>query len=94
MKLSGAFCLADMYPSSEILKLMRVDKLHRDSDKILENIVNEHKEQRNKGDGEANLVDVLLQLQQQGDLEFPLVNESIKAVMMNMWDDDVTKGLS
>ncbi|KAK8527115.1 hypothetical protein V6N12_054340 [Hibiscus sabdariffa] len=93
MKLSGAFCLADMYPSSEVLKLMsgtrmRVDKLHRDSDKILENIVNEHKEQRNKGDHqatlEANLIDVLLQLQQQGHLEFPLGNESIKAVMMEM----------
>ncbi|KAK8997278.1 hypothetical protein V6N11_020761 [Hibiscus sabdariffa] len=90
VKLSSAFCLADMYPSSEILKLisgtrMRVHKLHRDSDKILENIVNEHKEQRNKGDGEANLVDVLLQLQQQGDLDFPLENENIKAVLKDMF---------
>ncbi|KAK8527119.1 hypothetical protein V6N12_054344 [Hibiscus sabdariffa] len=93
-RLSSAFCLADMYPSSEVLKLMsgtrmKVDKLHRDSDKILENIVNEHKEQRNKGDHqgtlEANLVDVLLQLQQQGDLEFPLGNENIKAVMTDMF---------
>ncbi|KAE8725451.1 Cytochrome P450 71D10 [Hibiscus syriacus] len=90
-KLSGAFCLADMYPSSEVLKLIsgtriKVDKLHRDSDKILENIVNEHKEKINKGDHhEAYLVDVLLQLQQRGDLEFPLGNESIKAVMKDMF---------
>ncbi|KAH1121209.1 hypothetical protein J1N35_004369, partial [Gossypium stocksii] len=88
-KLSGAICLADMYPSSGVLKLMsgtriKAEKLHQVSDKILENIVNEHKEKRNKADHqgvEADLVDVLLQLQQQDDLEFPLGNNSIKAVM-------------
>lgn len=88
-KLSGAICLADMYPSSGVLKLMsatriKAEKLQQASDKILENIVNEHREKRNKADHqrvEADLVDVLLQLQQQDDLEFPLGNNSIKAVM-------------
>ncbi|MBA0580380.1 hypothetical protein Gorai_022600, partial [Gossypium raimondii] len=92
-KLSGAICLADMYPSSGVLKLIsgtriKAEKLHQASDKILENIVNEHKEKRNKADHqgvEADLVDVLLQLQQQDDLEFPLGNNSIKAVMKDIF---------
>lgn len=92
-KLSGAICLADMYPSSGVLKLIsgtriKAEKLHQASDKILENIVNEHKEKRNKADHqgvEADLIDVLLQLQQQDDLEFPLGNNSIKAVMKDIF---------
>ncbi|XWS11337.1 hypothetical protein CRYUN_Cryun38cG0075200 [Craigia yunnanensis] len=84
-----------MYPSSEVLKKIngmriKLEKLHRASDKILENIVNEHKEKRNKMIESAakevgDVVDVLLKLQQQGDLEFPLTNDYIKAVIQDMF---------
>ncbi|XVE50804.1 hypothetical protein DITRI_Ditri01bG0192600 [Diplodiscus trichospermus] len=91
-KLIAGFCLADMYPSSEVFKkisLMRikVEKLHQASNRILENIVNEHKEKRNKMivAAQGDLVDVLLKLQEQGDLEIPLTNDSIKAVIQDIF---------
>ncbi|XVE50808.1 hypothetical protein DITRI_Ditri01bG0193000 [Diplodiscus trichospermus] len=97
VKLSAGFCLADMYPSSELLKKIsgmriKAEKLHKASDRILENIVNEHKEKRNKmieatgkEQVEGDLVDVLLKLQEQGDLEIPLTNDSIKAVIQDIF---------
>ncbi|XWS09700.1 hypothetical protein CRYUN_Cryun39dG0011700 [Craigia yunnanensis] len=86
-----------MYPSREVLKKIsgmriKLEKLHQVSDRIFENIVNEHKEKRNKmieaaakEQVEGDLVDVLLKLQEQGDLEFPLKNDNIKAVIMDMF---------
>ncbi|XVF77127.1 hypothetical protein PTKIN_Ptkin14bG0015700 [Pterospermum kingtungense] len=97
MKLLGGFCLADMYPSCEVLKhisgiRIKLKKLHHDLDKIVDNIVNEHKENRNRtkecieqGDADLDLVDVLLKLQNQGDLEFPLTNDNIKAVILDVF---------
>ncbi|XVF77162.1 hypothetical protein PTKIN_Ptkin14bG0023000 [Pterospermum kingtungense] len=97
LKLASGFCLPDMYPSSVVLKKfsgmrIKLEKLHKASDRILENIVTEHKEKRNKmteaaakGEGEGDLVDVLLKLQQQGDLEFPLTNDNLKAVIRDMF---------
>ncbi|XVE50809.1 hypothetical protein DITRI_Ditri01bG0193100 [Diplodiscus trichospermus] len=92
VKLLAGFCLADMYPSSEVLKKIsrmriKLERLHQASDMILENIVNEHKEKRNKMTeaAEGDLVDVLLKLQEQGDLEIPLTNDYIKAVIQDMF---------
>ena len=92
VKLLGGFCLPDLYPSSQMLKKVsgmriKLEKLHQASDRILENIVNEHKERRNRmiqagnEQVERDLVDVLLKLQQQDDLEFALTNDNIKAVI-------------
>ncbi|XVF77129.1 hypothetical protein PTKIN_Ptkin14bG0015900 [Pterospermum kingtungense] len=71
-----------MYPPSEQLKLIsrlriEVEKLHQASDRILENIVSERKESRNRMNQagnelvEENLVDVLLRLQEHVTLSFP-----------------------
>ncbi|WRX20486.1 Cytochrome P450 - like 10 [Theobroma cacao] len=48
IKLAGGFCLADMYPSNELLKLisgvrLKLEKLQRASDRILEDIVFDRK---------------------------------------------------
>ncbi|XP_007020554.2 PREDICTED: cytochrome P450 71D10 [Theobroma cacao] len=97
-KLAGGFCLADMYPSNEMLKLisgirLKLEKLHKASDRILEKIIDQHKERRNgmantktgnKKD-EEDLVDILLKLQQQGDLDFPLSKDNIKAVIQDIF---------
>ncbi|KAK6266609.1 hypothetical protein QUC31_017447 [Theobroma cacao] len=95
IKLSGGFCLADLYPSNKLLKLisgvrLKLEKLQRASDRILEDIVNEHKEKTNRTSETGNqqeeddLLDVLLKLQQSSDLEIPLTNDKIKAIILDI----------
>lgn len=92
--LYGGFNVADMYPSVKLLQVMsgmrrKLEKLHKRVDQILENIVNEHREkktQRESGRGEAeDLVDVLLRVQKDGELEFPLTDDNIKAVILDIF---------
>ncbi|GMP65115.1 hypothetical protein CsSME_00026066 [Camellia sinensis var. sinensis] len=92
--LYGGFSVADMYPSVKLLQVMsgmrrKLEKLHKRVDQILENIVNEHREkktQRESGRGEAeDLVDVLLRVQKDGELEFPLTDDNIKAVILDIF---------
>ncbi|XVF77125.1 hypothetical protein PTKIN_Ptkin14bG0015600 [Pterospermum kingtungense] len=98
VKLLSRFSLSDLYPTSEILKMIsgiriKLKKVHHASDNIVENIVNEHKERRyrttkcidEQGEADLDLVDVLLKLQQQGDLEFPLTNDGIKTVIQDVF---------
>lgn len=94
LKLASGFCLADMYPSNELLKLfslvrLKLEKLQRASDRILEDIVNEHKQRINRTSSETghqheedHILGVLLKLQQRSDLEVPLNNDQIKAVIV------------
>ena len=96
VKVAGGLCFADMYPSSQVLKFIsgmrhKLEKLHRAADGILGNIVNEHRKARNYGaiksscgeqGDQEDLVDVLLKLQEHGDLEFPLTDDNIKAVIL------------
>ncbi|CAL5405390.1 unnamed protein product [Camellia sinensis] len=91
LKLFGGFSVADMYLSVKLLQVMsgmrrKLEKLHERVDQILENIVNEHRQRkikRESGRGEAeDLVDVLLRVQKGGDLEFPLTDDNIKAVIL------------
>ncbi|KAL5803953.1 hypothetical protein ACOSQ3_030753 [Xanthoceras sorbifolium] len=63
-------------------------KLHQEQDRILGDILNEHKDRKQnmktgQGKAEEDLVDVFLRLQQDGDLEFPLTDNNIEAVI---WD--------
>lgn len=95
-KLSGRFTIADMYPSVSMLELIsgrpKFEKLHKEADGILEDIIAEHKERRKiindrdgDGDGEEakDLVDILLDLQENGEaLDFPLSVENIKAIIL------------
>ncbi|OIW18225.1 hypothetical protein TanjilG_00338 [Lupinus angustifolius] len=89
--LSGELWVTDMFPSSRILQLMskgkatKLENLHVDTDRILENIVNDHKNKKT-GDGNAgeDLVDVLLKFQQDKDSQTPLTNDNIKAIIQEM----------
>ncbi|KAL7217203.1 hypothetical protein ACSBR1_029004 [Camellia fascicularis] len=89
--LFGGFSVADVYPSVKLLQVMsgmrrKLEKLHKRVDQILENIVNEHREKKTEREserGEAeDLVDVLLRVQKDGELEFPLTDDNIKAVIL------------
>ncbi|XLS63701.1 hypothetical protein HN51_023675, partial [Arachis hypogaea] len=80
-------CIADLYPSIRVLLEMmsrgktKLEKVHRKSDKILQDIIDDH---RNSGkcdkEGE-DLVDVLLKFQQK-DSEYLLTDDNIKAVIL------------
>ncbi|XP_059280212.1 premnaspirodiene oxygenase-like [Lycium ferocissimum] len=96
VSLATGFELAEMFPSRKWLhkfsglksKLM---KAHAKVDVLLENIINEHKENRangKKGNGEyggEDLIDVLLRVMESGELGTPITNKNIKAVIFDMF---------
>ncbi|KAI9185147.1 hypothetical protein LWI28_004701 [Acer negundo] len=94
-KLAGGFSIADVFPSMEGLLhwfggiKSQLEKMHQEADQIVENIINDHKMGKTTlelGKNEKNhddLVDVLLKVQEDGDGEFRLTTENMKAVI---WD--------
>ncbi|OIT02518.1 PREDICTED: premnaspirodiene oxygenase-like [Nicotiana attenuata] len=92
----GGFDVADLFPSWKLLHKTsgvksRLLKLHQKVDEALENIINEHIMNRalgSKGNGEfggEDLVDVLLRIKETGELQFPITNDHIKAVISDMF---------
>ncbi|GAV68381.1 LOW QUALITY PROTEIN: p450 domain-containing protein, partial [Cephalotus follicularis] len=80
--LVSGFSIADAYPSIKVLETIsglrpRFEKLFKMADRILQNILNV--------EADADLVDVLLKIQQEGDLQFPLTDNNIKAVIFNIF---------
>ncbi|XP_021833918.1 premnaspirodiene oxygenase-like isoform X2 [Prunus avium] len=92
---TGGFEVADVFPSTKILQVIsgkrpKLEKIHRKIDMILDNIVKEHKaskeEAENTGKDKANdLLGVLLNLQEHGELEVPLTMNNIKAVLLDIF---------
>ncbi|MFS7985512.1 putative premnaspirodiene oxygenase [Helianthus anomalus] len=75
--LAGGFTLAHLYPSSKLISFLsgfspKLEKIHHRRDKILNDIIHEHK---TREDGKVNmnhsLVDILLKVQEYGNLEVP-----------------------
>ncbi|XP_031253327.1 cytochrome P450 71D10-like [Pistacia vera] len=90
----AGFSIVDFYPSVKAIQVisgmdLKLEKLHQKSDGILENILNDHKEkERTKIDErevKEDIVDVLLRVQREGDLEFPLTDNNIKAVIHDIF---------
>ncbi|XP_038689319.1 cytochrome P450 71D9-like [Tripterygium wilfordii] len=90
----GGFSLADMFPSIKLFHMIsgmrtRLEKLHHEVDKILENVINEHKIKKATSDYSEEVaddfVDVLLNLQECGDFQFPLTADNIKAVVLDIF---------
>ncbi|CBI39057.3 unnamed protein product, partial [Vitis vinifera] len=93
-KLASGFCLADLYPSVKWIPLVsgvrhKLEKVQQRIDGILQIVVDEHRERMKTTTGkleeEKDLVDVLLKLQQDGDLELPLTDDNIKAVILDIF---------
>ncbi|KAL5737418.1 hypothetical protein ACOSP7_030179 [Xanthoceras sorbifolium] len=92
MKLLGGFNMADLFPSIEGLlqwisgSKSKLEKLHQELDQILDNIINEHRRDKmttSENEKNEDLVDVLLNVQEEGDAGFQLTTDNIKAVI---WD--------
>ncbi|KAL5802237.1 hypothetical protein ACOSQ4_030542 [Xanthoceras sorbifolium] len=88
-ELASGFSLAAMYPSIKLLEVLsgmraEAQRLRQEADKLLDNIINEHKACKANG-VEKDLVHVLLEIQDQGNLELPLTNDSIKAVVQDVF---------
>ena len=93
MQVSGGFSIGDLFPSVNWLQNLtgrrhRLEKLHQNADRILEKIINDHKE-TNSGtkeslvEGEEDLIDVLLKFEEgsSNDLDFCLTKRNIKAII-------------
>ncbi|XVE50485.1 hypothetical protein DITRI_Ditri01bG0166000 [Diplodiscus trichospermus] len=94
VKFASGFTLVDLFPSVKLLQLLsglrsQLERLHQKADKILENVINEHKASKQmprSREGEPNdLLDVLLTLQESGEHEFSLTTDNIKAVIMDVF---------
>ena len=88
----AGFSVSDLYPSIGILQVItgsrsRVEKLHQGMDRVLQNLVSDHRDKTlyTLAFGEEDredLVDVLLRLQKNGDLEHPLSDTVVKATLL------------
>lgn len=81
--------IADLFPSIKFLHLIsgvksQLEKIHQQVDRILSNIVEEFNARSTSGKSEedADLVDVLLKVQENGNLQFPLTTNNIKAIIL------------
>ncbi|XP_059290448.1 premnaspirodiene oxygenase-like [Lycium ferocissimum] len=94
--LATGFDLGDFFPSRKWVHEVsgfksKILKVHKKADVILENIINEHRENRTngkKGNGEfggEDLIDVLLRVMESGELNTPITNENIKGVIFDIF---------
>ncbi|GLT26373.1 hypothetical protein SLA2020_014450 [Shorea laevis] len=93
VEMSTGFSLAEMYPSIKVLQVFsgmkrKLENLFQESDRILTGILDEHREEIKveKGQAREDLVTSLLKLQENGDLEFPLTDTDIKAVILDIFN--------
>ncbi|KAL0323917.1 UNVERIFIED_CONTAM: cytochrome [Sesamum calycinum] len=89
--MAGGFELADLFPSSKLLHVLcwnkyKLLRMRRKLDAILDDILEQHK-LKNSGDvsPEEDIVDVLLRMQKNGELQFPISNDNIKAIIFDMF---------
>ncbi|KAF5175432.1 Cytochrome p450 [Thalictrum thalictroides] len=95
VRLASGFNVVDLFPSMKFLEVIsgiksKIEIVHKKVDKILEDIVREHKEkcketENTEGKVEDDLVDVLLRVQESGELEFPFTMDNLKAVTFDMF---------
>ncbi|KAL4618704.1 hypothetical protein ACB092_06G030000 [Castanea dentata] len=96
LELGAGFNIADVFPSVKLLHMIsgvrtKLEGLHKEADRIMGNIINEHKERKlaTKADENAtteDLIDVLLKFHEHGgDNEFSLTTNNIKAVILDIF---------
>ncbi|KAL4563633.1 hypothetical protein LXL04_027678 [Taraxacum kok-saghyz] len=90
-KLVSGFYVADLFPEFGFLSVIsgmrsKLMKIHKSLDKIFEEIFEERKIRRQRnGESEDDLLDVLFTIKESGGLQFPITDDNIKAVFVNMF---------
>ncbi|KAL0301081.1 UNVERIFIED_CONTAM: cytochrome [Sesamum radiatum] len=94
IELAAGFHIGDVYPSIKLFSRVsgmraRVERLHKESDRILENIINDHKAtnaatNNNESKNHEDLIDVLLKFHDSGD-ELHLTIDNLKSVLQDMF---------
>ncbi|KAH9804150.1 hypothetical protein KPL71_002020 [Citrus sinensis] len=94
-KVISGFNIADFFPSIGLVQWLtgnksQVEKLHQEADRIVENIINEHKKRKEtlkncKTGDDEDLVDVLLKIQGLGNYGSSLTTDNIKAVISDIF---------
>jgi len=94
LRINGGFYIGDLFPSAKFLQNItgrrpKLEMLHQKVDRILEKIINDHKETESTTteglvEGEEDLIDVLLKFEEGGsnDLDFCLTKRNIKAIIL------------
>jgi cytochrome P450 len=87
INLLGGVCIADLYPSIKMLQRLssaktKLEKLQRELDRILQDIIHDHKSSHREVSKDGDLVDALLKIQQENDQsQNPLTDDGIKSVI-------------
>lgn len=90
LEMANGFLIADFFPSSKIAGAlswrtkMRLRRMRREIDAILDDIIDEHERDRrgNGGIESEDLVGVLLRIKEGGEVEFPIGYDNIKGVLL------------
>ncbi|KAK4730422.1 hypothetical protein R3W88_023410 [Solanum pinnatisectum] len=96
LALSGGFDVCDLFPSWKLLHNMsnmkaRLTNVHHKYDQIIENIINEHKENHaagikgNNEFGGKDMIDALLRSKENNELQFQIENDNMKAVILDLF---------
>ncbi|KAM3393259.1 hypothetical protein ACQJBY_014113 [Aegilops geniculata] len=85
LKLSGALCIGDLFPSLRFVDVLtgltgRIWRARRQQDKALDKMISQSK--MRPGD---HLLGVLLRIRDEGELDFPMEMDNVKAIIMDMF---------
>ncbi|KAF5476681.1 hypothetical protein F2P56_003396 [Juglans regia] len=88
--LLGGFNLGDFFPSMEFIDSLtgtksRLQKTFRRFDRLFDQLLDEHVNQKRETKEHKDLVDVLLHIQESGSDEIPLTKDNIKAIILDMF---------
>ena len=90
--LGGGFDIVDLFPSYKILHVLtglkpKLLQISHKMDIIFESSIKEHVKNRTRNkkfiadSNQEDLIDVLLRIRHCGDLQFPITNDNIKAII-------------
>ncbi|KAL3645128.1 hypothetical protein CASFOL_010308 [Castilleja foliolosa] len=90
MTLLAGFELADLFPSFKLLHVLcwakyKLLKMQRQLDAILDAILEEHKLKPSGEFGGEDIVDVLLRMQRNQELQFPITDDNIKSIIFDLF---------